>query len=226
MQSWQLPFPPPCGSHRFARGLELRVHERGASWILRYTYNGKRREHGLGAFLATTPEQAERALAAVLSRWEVLRAEIDAGNDPIEIKATKRQSAKVEDLRRRSGTLLKVSRQYYEACVEPVVSEKYARDWVREFEGDIPVWLLNKPAEDVVSDDVLRAIAEMPASIGDRVNKARQRLEQVCEWMIRHRKVTSNAAAVRRNTRTRWQNRFDLGVPCVDRGAEASSSAA
>ena len=224
MKSWPLQFPPPAGHHRIARGLELRVHDRGASWVFRYTFNGKRREHGLGAFLAVTKEQAERALASVLDKWEALRSEVDAGRDPIQQRDAARHQAKVEELRRRTGTLLKVARQYHEACVEPLVSTKYAHQWTQEFERDVPVWLLNLPAEDVSALDILRAVGEMPGGL--RGNKARQRLEQVCEWMIRHGKVASNAAGVRRNTRDKWIARLDMGRPSLgDAGSNEASAA-
>lgn len=215
MTELPFPFPPPVGRHRVARGLFLRVNAQGASWVMRYTINGRPREAGLGAFLAMTLEQAGRATAQVLLKWESAHAEIALGRDPIESKNESRAQAKVQELRRKSGTLLKVARQYHEACVEPLVSSKYARDWSREFEHDVPAWILNMPAQDITSEDVLRAVAEIPSSLGQRAQKARQRIDQVCEWMIRHNKVTSNAAGVRRNTREKWRNRLDMGAPSI-----------
>lgn len=214
---WTLGFPPPCGDHSFARGLYLHVHAKGASWVFRYpAKGGKRREMGIGAFLATNEAQAVRALASALERWEALRAMVDSGRDPLKEKAERAEASRVVEMRRKSGTLLQAARQYHEACIEPQCEWKYARQWLHEFENDIPGWLLHKVAADVTSDDVIRALSEIPSTLGRRVDKARQRIDQVFEWLIRHGRAPANAAGVRRNVRPRWQKRLDLAAPTGD----------
>lgn len=199
--------PLPEGDHfEGTRGLILRVRGANASWVFRYTSpTGRRREMGLGALKPTDDLVAERDGARVQARNA--RAKLIEGDDPIDIRAQKRDETRIEALRVRGLSLLRVLRNYHEQCVEPHVTPKYAREWTYRVEHDCPKWLLDTPVVDLKSLDILLAISETVVT-QQRKDVLRQRIDQACEWLISREVVTANPAGVRRNTRRRWKSRF------------------
>lgn len=206
---WSIDFPPPLGSHTFARGFSLQVSGDQSSWVYRYSVRGKRRVMGLGAFFATSVEQAERAMVAAAEKWHEAALKVAAGEDPIEKRKEQRREGNVLKFKERAEglTLRRASREYFDACVDRRVSTRYALQWAFRFENDVPGWLLDTPLIEVTSALILKALADVNIPQA-RVDVARQRIDQVGEWATARGRLFTNPGGVRRNTRTHWVERF------------------
>src|SRR5215472_2730552 len=84
--------PKDIDMHCDGHGLYLQVSERGASWIFRYTRNGRKPEMGLGSLSLFGIEEA-RAMA--LDARKLLHA----GIDPLEHRNAVRAQAKLGEMK-------------------------------------------------------------------------------------------------------------------------------
>jgi hypothetical protein len=77
-------------------GLILRVRDKRASWVLRYTASsGKRRELGLGAADRSSVEAAGASLARARKVADEARAKLERGIDPIEARRSERDAQRM-----------------------------------------------------------------------------------------------------------------------------------
>ena len=92
--------------------LYLQVSTNGAkSWIFRYSQNGKRPEMGLGPVHAIS-------LAEARTQAQVLRGIVSSGQDPLEIRKTKRAAERVAASK---GTT-------FETCANSYI-EAHRKEW-------------------------------------------------------------------------------------------------
>jgi hypothetical protein len=196
------------GRHSLDRGLFLYVRPDGASWVFRYTspVKQKRREMGLGAYAGTNDEQFAVELEQVRGLAHSASMAVRAGRCPVEERRGQQEARKVQVIRSKGLTVLRLMRRWCDANA-PRWSKKYANDVARMIENDPPKWLQEIPAIDLTSEDVLRALEEMGQRLrGGRVDLARQRLSWALEWMIEGGHIAANAAGILRIVRGRFSD--------------------
>jgi len=205
------------GEHAIPRvpGLTLRVAGRNRSFILRYTAEtGRRREMGLGACRARTLTEylRERTMAidlAVDAREALLR-----GVDPIDARKQRKADLQKSLAAVRECTILWAARRFHERMVDlNKWSDRYQRQWIFRFEADCPDWVKALPVSELDAHDVIALTAELP--LGEkRINDLRQRLSKVQAWLVQHRYVDKNGAAVTANVRPKSAALLDeVGSP-------------
>lgn len=200
-------------------GLILRVGERGASWVMRYTSpSGKRREAGLGAAHRGSVAQAGQSLTAARDAAHRARELLRQGIDPLDAKDQQRQAAaeaatakKAEQARER-WTLARCARDYHGRVIESTRTPKHAAQWISSLENHIPAALWHAPIADVTPPALLAALEKVKPHErarnlkGDKVpetlRRIRQRLESVFEDAAFHGWCSGNpAASIRRKLR-------------------------
>lgn len=77
-------FPVPDGKHTFYRSLVLRVRGGQSSFVLRYTWGDRRREMGLGIFVASTRDAAIDSISRAIVRADAALAQLADGIDPLQ----------------------------------------------------------------------------------------------------------------------------------------------
>lgn len=83
------------GDHADGGGLILRVSDRAASWVFRYTAaTRKRREMGLGAADRNNPAAAGRSLTDARALAQEARTKLKQGIDPIDERDRQRAETK------------------------------------------------------------------------------------------------------------------------------------
>lgn len=199
-------------------GLVLRVGDRSATWVFRYTaVGGNRREMGLGTVHRANAAQAGESLTTARELAAKARLQLQQGVDPIdqraEQKAQARQQAESAKASRERWTLARCARDYHERVIEPSRTEKHAAQWISSLENHMPPALWNKPIEEVRAPELLAALTAIRPHerarnlkgddlLPETTRRIRQRLDAVFEDAIFHGRCTGNpAAAIRRKMR-------------------------
>lgn len=201
-------------------GLLLRVGERNASWVFRYTApSGKRREMGLGAAHRGSLEQAGETLTAARDAGHRAREMLRQGIDPLDARDERRKAealaatAKKAEKAREHLTLCRAARDYHERVIEPTKTTKHAADWINSLENHLPASVWHKPITDIEPPELLRALAgtrahersrrvEEGTRVSETVQRIRQRLDAIFEDAMFYRRCSTNpAAAIRRKLR-------------------------
>jgi len=207
------------GSRSDGGGLVLVVRRDGsASWIFRYTASsGARREMGLGACHRGSDAQAGESLAAARQVAARARAELQAGTDPIDARASRNEAAaqakaqrkEAASARRERGawTLARCAREYHARVIEPNRTPRHAAQWISSLENHVPADLWHAPIGSITAPQLLRALAgvrlhERARNVtGDgppleTIRRIRQRLESVFADALFHERCSSNPAAI------------------------------
>ncbi|MBT8584093.1 integrase arm-type DNA-binding domain-containing protein [Polynucleobacter paneuropaeus] len=161
------------------KGLQLLLKPSGAKyWLLRFAFNGKRQELGLGSFPEVLPKQArEKAHDA--------RALIYKGINPIDAK----------NQLNRAKSIKKVSfREFALDCIEAKKVEwsnnKHMNQWVKTLETYAYPIIGNKSLDEIDTDDILKILNPIWVDKTETASRLRGRLE----WIL--------AAATTRKLRT------------------------
>jgi integrase len=208
------------GDHVDGGGLILRVRDRSATWVLRYTSAaGNRREMGLGTAHRANAAQAGQSVTGARDLAAKARLQLQQGVDPIDerarMKSDARQQAESAKARREREiwTLAKCARDYHERVIEPSRTEKHAAQWITSLENHMPPALWNKPIEELRAPELLAALTAIRPHerarnlkgddrVPETTRRIRQRLDAVFEDAIFHGRCSSNpAAAIRRKMR-------------------------
>ena len=204
--SWPLGESLADGDYGLGRGLILRVRGASAAFVFRFTSptQHRRREMGLGRLIDGGSELRAKQLHQVRDAMLNARQLIARGIDPIDQREEDRTQSKVARLTQKGMTVRRVMRLWMD-YTEPrrKWSTKYAMDVARETENDPPAWLMDIPAAELRSCDVIRALGQMTCC-QERVDTFRQRLDWALEWFISEQLLPANAGAVRRNVRGRF----------------------
>jgi integrase len=190
------------GDHADGGGVYLRVKGVYASWILRYTSpSGRRREFGLGSADRTSLEAAGAALKRARKRAYEAQELLDDGKDPVDERKAKRVAETARDAQAQAerkaetATLRRYARTYHERHIEPVLSEKHARQWLRSLEGEptearrerdkdkarLPSSLLDAPIVTITRADVLDAMVPICRKTPETGVRIFQRLAVILE---------------------------------------------
>jgi integrase len=154
-------------------GLHLAINAKGSrSWILRYSFAGRRRDMGLGPFdLIGLAEARELATAA--------RRQILAGVDPLEARRAQRASAILE---RAKAITFKECAETYLAAHERGWDASTGRQWRASIRdnaypvfGDLPVAAIDTAL-------VMQAIEPIWNQKPETANRVRGRIESILDW--------------------------------------------
>jgi integrase len=191
------------GDHGDGGGLFLRVTERGASWVYRYTApDGRRREMGLGKAQRDTLAVAGKTLAHARDEADKQRAILRNGADPIESRKAKkadaqaRTAAKKADAEAERTTLARVARRFHEITIEPTRTTKHAAQWIASLEQGVPPAIWHAPIDTIKAPVLLEALAALQARVPETASRVRQRLEVVFDDAIFHGLCADNPAKV------------------------------
>lgn len=189
------------GDHTDGAGLFLRVTDRGASWVFRFTApDGRRREMGLGSVLRETLAASGQSAATARKSADRARALLADGVDPIEQRKADRHAAqkKVVDAKATAKaertTLARVARQYHEKVIEPQRSDKHAAQWIASLEQGVPAPIWHKAIDQVEAPELLDALAALQLRVPETASRVRQRLEVVFDDAIFHGLCVKNPA--------------------------------
>lgn len=157
-----------AGKYYDLNGLFLHVRPSGAKkWLQRYTYNGRRREIGLGSAklvsVATARKNAHQNLVLV-----------SEGIDPIEDNKQDKVIPKFE----------KAARRVYEANRPTWRNAKHAAQFITTLETYAFPVIGNMPVNDVSSTHVLQILSPIWVTKSETAKRIRQRLSMVFKWCV------------------------------------------
>ena len=157
-----------AGKYYDLNGLFLHVRPSGAKkWLQRYTYNGRRREIGLGSAklvsVATARKNAHQNLVLV-----------SEGIDPIEDNKQDKVIPKFEE----------AARSVYEANRPTWRNAKHASQFITTLETYAFPVIGNMPVKDISSTHVLQILSPIWVTKSETAKRIRQRLSTVFKWCV------------------------------------------
>src|SRR4051812_28482623 len=185
-------------------GLHLLVKPDGAqggAWVLRYTFGGKRRDMGMGAYPAV-------GLAEARTAAEEARKLLRSGMDPLaarEADKAARAQATVE-ARARAVTLRDAAQATVAAKRDGWSNRKHAAQWLATLEQHVFPQIGDMPVRDVDLEAVLRVLRPIWPRIPETASRVRQRLEAILDLArVRGWREGENAA--------RWRGLLSEELP-------------
>lgn len=209
----------PPGEYSDGGGLTLRVTEKSASWVLRFTSpTGRRREMGLGVCRRDNLALIGESMAAARDGALKARTLLQQGADPIDARGQRREAAKAveqaakADAQRQRWTLARAARDYHQRVIEPSRTPKHAATWIASLENHLPAELWHAPVDAIEPPALLSALLDVSPherarahkgdTLPETVQRIRQRLDAVFEDAIFHKRASVNpAAAIKRKLR-------------------------
>lgn len=187
------------GMHAMGHPPGLYLYVKGAckSWMLRYSFGGKRRDMSLGPFGEITLKQAQdKAIAE--------REKIRAGIDPLASRQAVNQAAAVA--KAKAITFKECAQKYIAAHRAGWKNEKHVRQWENTLStyafpivGDLPV-------EAVDVNLVIQIIEPIWTTKNETAGRLRGRIESVLDWAtVRKYRQGENPA--------RWKGNLDHLLP-------------
>jgi integrase len=174
------------GDGRYSDGSNLVFNVRGGSrgWVLRYAFDGRRREMQLGTYpTMSLAEAREEAL-----RWNKERHQ---GRDPLTMRAEERQARAF----RKHHTLELMCRRHHDSHKHLWRNPKHADQWISSLENHIFPKLGERPIGSVTALDLLLVLQPLNATHHETAKRIRQRLEAVWADAIVARLTDSNPPA-------------------------------
>ncbi len=160
-------------------GLHLLVkpgNAAGGAWVLRYTFGGKRRDMGLGAYPTV-------GLAEARDAAEDARKLLRRGTDPLGARGASKaaQGQAAAEARAKAVTFRDAAKATVEAKRDGWSNPKHAAQWLATLEqhafpriGDMPVGEVDVPA-------VLRVLRPIWPKIPETASRVRQRMEAILD---------------------------------------------
>ena len=187
------------GMHAMGHPPGLYLYVKGAckSWMLRYSFGGKRRDMSLGPFGEITLKQAgEKAIAE--------RAKIREGIDPLASRQAVNQAAAIA--RAKAITFKECAQKYIDAHRAGWRNKKHAQQWENTLAtyafpivGDLPV-------EAVDVNLVIQIIEPIWTTKNETAGRLRGRIESILDWAtVRKYRQGENPA--------RWKGNLDHLLP-------------
>jgi Arm domain-containing DNA-binding protein/integrase-like protein len=185
------------GDHSDGDGLVLRVQAGTdklprASWVLRYTSPGgkRQRELGLGSADRSSQEAAGASLKRARKKADDARDLLDKSIDPIDAKRARKHAAREKDAADKAAkksdatTLLRYARAYHEEHVEPLLVDRHAKEWIAAIERHLPTVLLDKPLAAGTATNLLDALVPILRQVSDTGPKIYQRLTRIFDAAV------------------------------------------
>ena len=162
------------GTHNDGNGLTLRVGKGcKRSWVLRYTFNGKPANVGLGSYPAVGLKEA-RAKAAER------RAEVAEGQKPTgarTIAATQRAMPKKQTFREISEEVINLRRPTWS-------SDRHARQWTESLSNHAFPAIGEMEIDSITSGDVLTMLTPIWNDLPETASRVKQRAEVVFDYSV------------------------------------------
>ena len=199
------------GMHRCGPGLYLRVRGGSASWMLRFSQQGKAHEYALGNARVMSLADALAASALLRTRraeGEDLRAVLDARG------AEKAPAAPVE-----VETFEAIALRLWESMKPGWKNPKHADQWINTLRTYAFPHFGGKPVGEVATDDVLAALASIWQDKHETATRVRQRIEAVLSAAkARGLRSGENPAA--------WRGHLDAVLPTISKRRRVEHHAA
>lgn len=155
----------------YIKGLQLLLKPSGAKyWLLRFAFNGKRHELGIGPFPDLLPKEA-RQIA------QEARSLIAKGENPLTIKLTQKSQRKALEIKKTTF------RDFALSCIEGKQSEwsssKHAAQWTYSLEKFAFPIIGDMALDDIDTDDILKILTPIWKSKTETASRLRGRLEWI-----------------------------------------------
>ncbi|SEJ64055.1 protein of unknown function, partial [Azotobacter beijerinckii] len=156
------------GTYQDGRGLFLKISASGTkSWVFRYSFQGDRRDMGLGSFPAVSLRDAR--LAADKARLELAQ-----GIDPLGKRHQLQHEARTK---RRKGTTFKTEAELFLRTHAPSWSPRHAVQWRNSLGTHVYPRIGELPVEQVDTDQVLDVLAPIWSTTPVTATRVRNRIE-------------------------------------------------
>ena len=166
------------GTHNDGNGLTLRVGKGGSrSWVLRYLFNGKAANVGLGSYPAVGVKEA-RAKAALC------RAEIAEGYKPTGSKERAEDVRQVVQQTLAQATFREVAERVIELRRPSWSNERHATQWRESLTNHAFPVIGDLPIGEVTSGDILRMLAPIWHSVPETATRVKQRVDVILDYAI------------------------------------------
>lgn len=177
------------GKYDDGDGLRLYVSETGArKWVYRHTFDGKRREMGLGSLRDVTLAEARAKVAEY-------RALIRQGQDPITVRRLGDQTPTVP-------TFTTVAARYIRAHRRGWANRKHARQWVSTLKTYARPMLGAKAVDAIMTEDVLRVLQPIWLTKTETAKRVQGRIENILDFATAYKwRAGENPA--------RWRGHLD-----------------
>ena len=159
------------GTLNDGNGLTLRVGRGGkSSWVLRYTWNGKAANVGLGSYPSVGLKEA-RALAAER------RAEIGDGIKPAGARETKPNKPAAPTFREIAQQVIELRRPTWS-------SERHAKQWTESLTNHAYPIVGDMPIGEITSGDVLTMLTAIWNDLPETSTRVKQRAQVVFDYAV------------------------------------------
>ncbi|MEP3329223.1 integrase arm-type DNA-binding domain-containing protein [Sedimentitalea sp.] len=165
------------GMHSDGGGLFLRVKGSGRSWVCRFTWDGRKREMGIGSVDVVTLAQAREKSAEV-------RQLVGSGIDPIEARKTPDTTPAVAPVLLGAGQTFKTAMTGFLALNEGQWrNPKHRQQW-RNTLGSYAKPLMQKHVGEITVDDLEAVLVPIWHSKPETATRLRGRIERVIGYSI------------------------------------------
>lgn len=169
------------GTYTDGGGLMLVVGKSSASWMLRYTFNGKRRDMGLG------PARGDAALSLSDARLRAgeARALLAAKTDPLaarEAKEAERKATEGAEAKAALNTFKGAAEALHRAKAPEWKNPKHGAQWLATLKAHVFPKIGARPVAKVDTDDVLRVLQPIWTTTPETASRVRGRIEAVLNY--------------------------------------------
>ncbi len=181
------------GKYEDGDGLRLVVSATKAKkWVYRYTFEGNRREMGLGSF-------KDVSLADARDLVSNYRGLIRQGKDPIETRHLEDQTPTVPTFTSCAARFIRARRREWS-------NPKHARQWCATLKTYARPVIGSKPVETIQTEDVLKVLKPIWQSKTETAKRVQGRLENILDFAAAHKwRDPVNPA--------RWRGHLDKILP-------------
>lgn len=153
------------------KGLQLLYKPSGTKyWLLRFAYNGKRHELGIGPFPDLLPKEA-RQIA------QEARTLVAKGENPLALKIAKKAQIKAQETKKISF------KDFALSCIKDKRSEwssdKHAAQWTSTLEKFAYPVIGNKALDEIDTDDIMKILVPIWKGKTETASRLRGRLEWI-----------------------------------------------
>lgn len=180
-------------------GLYLRVAAppTARSWIMRYSFEGRRRDMGLGSYPEVTLEEAREL---VREKRKLVRA----GLDPLETRRDQKQASRLQNAKRLN--FQKCLDEYLEAHEAGWKNIKHGQQWRNTLETYACPIIGKTPVCNIDTDMVVQILKPIWYTKTETATRVRSRIEQVLDYASVHKYRSGENPA-------RWRGHLDKLLP-------------
>lgn len=186
------------------------IQRTARTWLLRYSFNGKRRDAGLGGY-------PQVSLGEARERARKLRAMIYEGTDPIDAKRAARSNAAASA--RKALTFRKAAEQYIEDNSAQWKNRKSEAQWLSALRTYAFPLLGDLDVADIATSHVLDCLKPVWVGKTETASRLRGRIEAVIAY-------ADKSADRERLNPARWHGHLDQLLPRPGKVAKVKPHAA